>query len=184
MQQALAQRLRIAHKGTLRLTLRLQRKQRKGHVRIFVIDHRPDHAGRQVGHLVADLLARLIELLLDFRRRRAVEQGQRGERQARPRVRFRTVVPAQLLHALFELLGDLILHFLRGGARPRGDDRHHLDRKRRVFRAAQLEEGNEPRQRDQADEEQSHGALAHRERRQVEAALAHRRTPAMAVLAP
>ena len=48
VQQSLAQDLRIANEAPMRLTLRLQRIERKGHVGIFVVHHRTDHAGRQV----------------------------------------------------------------------------------------------------------------------------------------
>src|SRR2546427_12171276 len=64
----------------------------------------------------------LVELLLHLAWGRGVEQGQRGEGQPRPDEGFGAVIPAQLLQALFQLLCHLVLHFLRGGARPGRDD--------------------------------------------------------------
>ncbi|MNQ75406.1 hypothetical protein D3C85_902020 [compost metagenome] len=183
MQQPLAQPLRVAYQQALRLALGLEREQGKGDIRVFVVDHRPDHPSRKLHRLVADLLARLIKLLRHLRRRGGVEQGQSREGQAGARVGLAAVVPAQFLQALFDLFGDLVLHLLGGGAGPGGNDGHHLDRERRVFRPPQLEERHEPGQRDQADQEQGDGALAHGERRQIETTFAHGRTPSTAATA-
>ncbi|MNL21651.1 hypothetical protein D3C87_1429530 [compost metagenome] len=183
MQQPLAQRLGVAHQHALRFSLGLEREQGEGDVRVLVIDHRPDHASRQIARLIAELLARLIELFLHQCRGRAVEQRQGRECQAGPRVGLCAVVVAQLLQALLELLGDLVLHLLRRGAGPGRDDGHHLDGKGGIFRAAQLEECDQPRQRDQADQEQRDGSLAYGQCRQVEAAFAHGWAPPTAGVA-
>ncbi len=124
----------------------------------------------------------MVELLLHFRRRCAVKQCQRREGQARSCVGLGTVVPAQFLQPLFDLLGDLILHFLCRGTGPGSDDGHYFDRERGVFRSPQFEEGNDPGQRDQEDQKQGDGALAHGERRQVETTFAHGRTPTVAAV--
>ncbi len=183
VQQPLTQRLRVAHQQALRFALGLEGEQGKGDVRIFVIDHRPDHARRKIVCLIADFLAGLVKLPLHFRRWRAVEQGQGGEGQARSCVGLGTVVPAQFLQPLFDLLSDLVLHFLGRGAGPSGDDGHHFDREGGIFCPPQFEEGNEPGQRDQADQKQGDGALAHGERRQVETTFAHGCTPTVAAVA-
>ncbi|MNT09071.1 hypothetical protein D3C72_1438380 [compost metagenome] len=180
VQQPLAQGFRLAHQQALRLALGLQRIQGKGDVGVFVIDHGTDHAGRQIGRLVAGLLARLVKLGLHLLGRRAVEQGQCGEGQAGRGVGLGPFIPAQLLQALFDLLGHLVLHFARAGAGPGGDDGHHLDRERRVFRAPQLEERQQAGQRNEADQEQGDGTFAHGQRGQVEAGRAHGRAPAPA----
>ena len=128
VQQPLAQDLRIADEASMRLTLRLQRVERKGHVGIFVVHDRTDDATRQVEGLVAELLPRLIELLGDIGGRRAVTQDHHGERQARPREGLGAVVPAELLHPLLQPFGDQLFHLLRRGPRPGRDDGHLLDR--------------------------------------------------------
>jgi len=58
----------------------------------------------------------------------------------------------------------LILHLLRRGARPCGDDRHLLDRERRVFCASELEERKNASAGNQQDQKQRDGSLAHGER--------------------
>ena len=64
VQKTLTQRFRIANQQPLWLSFRLQRKEREGDVGKFVIEHRSDNACRQVFGLIAELLARLIELFL------------------------------------------------------------------------------------------------------------------------
>ncbi|MCY1405577.1 hypothetical protein D9M71_208210 [compost metagenome] len=178
VQQPLAQHLRVAHQPALRFAPGLEREQGEGDVGILVVDHRADHAGRQRLRLVADLLARLVELLRHFCRWSGVKQAQRREGQARSGVGFAAVVPAQLLQAFFDLLGDLVLHLLRRSARPRRDDRQLLDRKRRVFRTPQLEKRQDPCDTDQEDQEHRDRTLANGERRKIEAPLAHGWLPA------
>src|SRR4029453_10037937 len=97
VKQSLSQGLRFPDELPLRLTLRLQRVQRKGHVGIFVVHHWTDNATRQVKGLVAEFLARLIELIGDLGGWRAVAQDHRGERQARARKGLGSVVPAEVL---------------------------------------------------------------------------------------
>ena len=125
---SLAERFGLPDEQARRHPRRLQRIERKGDVGIFVVDKGAEHARRQVAGLVAQFLARLVELLGDVGRRRAVLQGHRHEGEARPRQGLDAVVPAQLLHPLLERFGDEILHLLRGGARPRRGDGQHLDR--------------------------------------------------------
>ncbi|MNV25402.1 hypothetical protein D3C71_1164980 [compost metagenome] len=177
MQQLLAQHFRVADQLSLGFTLGLEGEERKGHVCIFVVDHRADNASRQFPRLVADLLASLVELLLHLRRRCAVQQRHHGESQAGAGEGFCAVVPAQFLHALFQGFCNLILHLLGRGARPRRNDRHLLDGERRVFSAPEFGKRENACCRDQEDQEQGDGALAHCERRQVETAFAHGRAP-------
>ena len=143
MQQTLAQDFRIADQAALRFALRLQGIQRKGHVGIFVVDHRTDDAVRQVGGFVAEFLARLIELFGDLGGRCAVAQNHRGKSQARSRKSFGPVVPAELLHPLLQLFRDQLFHLLRRRPRPSRDDGHLLDRECGVFRATQCQEGHD-----------------------------------------
>src|SRR5262249_48184648 len=144
--------------------------ERKSDVGILVVDKRAKHARRQVAGFVAQFLARLVELLGDVGRRCAVLEGQGHEGEPRPRHRLDAVVPAQLLHPLLERLGDEILHLLRSGARPRRRDGQHLDRERGILGAAEPEERIGAGNGNDDDEEQSDGALAHRQRGEVETA--------------
>ena len=170
VQQSLAQDLRIANQVSMRLALRLQCIERKGHVGIFVVHDRTDHATRQVVGLVAEFLPRLIELLGDLGRRSAVAQDHRGEGQARPREGLGPVVPAELLHPLLQLFGDQLFHLLCRGPRPSRDDGHLLDRERGVFRAAQRQEGHDAGDGNRHEQEQRDGALAYGEGGEIEAA--------------
>src|ERR1043165_9710684 len=154
----------------MRLAVRLQRIERKGHVGIFVVHHRTDDAKRQVARLVAELLPRLIELLWHIGRRRAVKQEHGGERQARSRKGFRPVIPAQFLHALLQPFSDELFHLLRCRSRPSRDDGHLLDREGRVLRTAQLQEGDDAGDKDRDEQEQGDGALAYSQRGDVESA--------------
>src|SRR5437764_12760585 len=154
----------------MRLALGLQRIERKGHVRIFVVHDRTDHATRQVVGLVAELLACLVELLADVGRRSAVAQDHHREGQARPREGLGPVVPAELLHPLLQLLGDLLFHLLRRGPGPSRHDRHLLDGERGIFRPAEPQEGHDPGDGDRHDQEQGDGALAYGEGGEIEVA--------------
>ena len=175
MQQALAQRLGVAHQFALRLAPGLEGIQRKGHVGVFVVHHRPEHTCGKIAGLIAQLLARLVELSLHLLRRGRVQQRERGERQTRAHKGFRALVPTQLLQALFQFLGDLVLHLAGRGTGPGRDDGHHLDGEGRIFRAAELQERNHACKRDQNDHEERDGALTHGQCREVEAALTHAR---------
>ncbi|MCY1220011.1 hypothetical protein D9M72_320100 [compost metagenome] len=168
VQKALPQRFGVADQHPLWLAFRLQRKQGEGHVRILVVYDRADHAGRQATRLVPEFLARLIELFLDLRRRCAIEQGHCGERQARSRVGFRAVIPAQFLHALLQPFHHLVLHLLRRRSRPGRDDGHGFHREGGIFRPAQLEEGDNACQRHQDDQEQRDRPFTDSECRKIE----------------
>ncbi|MNN28462.1 hypothetical protein D3C81_1420340 [compost metagenome] len=168
VQQPLTQLLCISRKSAERFPLRFECEQSEGDIRVFVVDHRTDHACGQVRRFVIHLLARLVELLLHLRRGRAVLQCQRGEGQPWPRVGFAAVIPAKLLQALFQLLGDLVLHFRRRGARPGRHDGHDFDGERGILCAAKLEERDDAGNGYQKDQKDRDSALAHRKRRQIE----------------
>src|SRR5581483_1800499 len=166
----LAQPLRLANEESLGLTLRFQGIECKGHIGVFVVCHRADDPMRQLAGLVAEFLARLIELLGDLGGRGAVLQVDRSEGQARTREGLRPVIPAQLLHPLFQRFGDQLLHFLGRGPRPGGDHGHLLDRERGVFCPAQSQESHDAGDEDRHDQEQSDRALAYGEGGEVEGA--------------
>ncbi len=183
MQQLLAQPLCVAHQHALRLALGLEGVQRERDVRVFVVDDGADDAVGQFLRFVRQLLAGLVELFLHFCRRCLVEQGHHREGQAGTREGLRAVVPPQFLHALFQRFRDLVLHLLRRRPGPGRDNRHLLDRERRVFSAPQLQERQNAGGGNQEDQEQRDGSLAYGECRQVESALAHGRTPCTAAAA-
>jgi hypothetical protein len=154
VQQALAQGFGIADEAPMRLALRLQRIEGKGHVSVFVVHHRPDGARRQLTRLIAEFLARLIELLRDIGGGRAVAQEDRGEREARPRKRLGPVIPAQFLHPLLQPFGDQLFHLFRRRSRPGRYDGHLLDREGGVFRPAQRQKGHDSGDGDRHEQEQ------------------------------
>src|SRR5688572_21659944 len=157
----------------MRLTLRLQRVEREGHVGIFVVHQWTDHATRQVSSLVAEFLTRLIELLRDVGGRRTVAQDHHRERQTRTRERFSPVIPAELLHPLLQRFGDEFFHLSCRGSRPDGDDGHLLDRERGIFRPTQAKERHHAGDGDGQQQEQCDSALANRERGEIEAVHGH-----------
>ncbi|MNS72340.1 hypothetical protein D3C72_1057480 [compost metagenome] len=181
LEQALPQFLGLAHQLALRFAVRLQGVEREGHVAILVVHHRGQHARGQLGGFVAQLLARLVELFGHGRRRRAVFQGHRHEGEPWPREGLGAVVPLQFLHPLFQRFGHQVLHLLRRGAGPGGHHRQRLDRETGVFRPPQLQEGEDAGRRHRDDEKQRDGALAHRDRRNIEPA--HCAAPAVAASA-
>jgi len=65
------------------------------------------------------------------------------------------IVPAQLLNALFERLGDEVLHLLRRGSRPSRGHGEDLDGEGRIFGAPQIEEGEGAGEGDRDNQEQS-----------------------------
>ncbi len=170
VKQSLSQHLRFADEVPLRLTLRLQRVQRKGHVGIFVVHHWTDHATRQLSGLVAEFLPRLIELVGDRGGRGTVAQDHRSERQARARERLGAVIPAEFLHPLLQLFGDQLFHLLCRSAGPSRDDSHLLDRESRVFRATQRQEGHDAGDGNRDEQEQRDGALAYGNGGEIEGA--------------
>src|SRR6266542_440931 len=162
--------LRLLSEAEMRLALRLQRIERKGHVGIFVVHHRTDDAERQVMRLVAEFLPRLIKLLRDIGGRRAVTQEHRDERQPRPRKGLGPVIPAQFLHPLLQPLGGQLFHLLRRRPRPGRDDGHLLNREGWVFRPAQHQKGHDAGDEDRHEQEQGDRALAYGEGGEIEAA--------------
>src|SRR5208282_1756933 len=117
---------------------------------------------------VANLFARLIEFLLHRVWRCVVLQHDRHECQAGPRKGIDMIVPAQLLNALFERLGNEVLHLLRRRARPGGCYGKDLDSERGILGAAQIEKGEGAGEGDRDNQEQSDRALTNGQRREVE----------------
>ena len=170
VQQALAERFGLACKQARRQAMRFERIKGKGDVGIFVVDERPLDSGREPSGLVAKLLSRLVELLGHCRGRSLVAERQGHQRHSGTREGLDPIVPAQLLHALFERLRDQVLHLLRGCARPHRGDRQILDREGRILGPAEPRERIDPGKDDRNDQEQGDCPLPNRERGQIEAA--------------
>ena len=150
-------------------------------VAVLVVEERADHALRQRAPDVADLLAHLVPEVGHLGRRGVVPQRDVDHRLAGLGVAVDVVEVGQLLQLGLDLLGDLLLHLARGGARPCRRHHHLLDGEGRVLAAAEIEEG-EDAGRDQRDHEE-HGerAVLQRQRRQV-GARGHGRLPGSGVL--
>lgn len=164
MQKILADHLGLAHKLAHRHALGLQRIKPEADIGVLVVDKGTEHAPGQVAGLVSKLLSSLIEFLLDGRGRRAVLQGDGQKGITGPRRRLDTIVPGEFLEALFERLGDQILHFARCRARPHRCHGQGLDGEGRVLGAPELDEGIGAGGGQQNDEEQGDGPLANGER--------------------
>ena len=104
----------------------------------FVIEERADHAIRQSGADVADLLARLVPQRGDFIGMHGVARDEDHLRFARARVRADELVVAGGHQRLLDALGDLARDFIGGGARPHCAYHHHLEGELRVFGLAQV----------------------------------------------
>ncbi len=92
--------------------------ERRIDVAVFVVEVRPDDAGRQFAADVADLLADLVPEVLDLGGRRLVGENHPDEGDAGLRIALDAVEIGQLLQLLLDLVGDLRLHLGRGRARP------------------------------------------------------------------
>ncbi|HET6472383.1 MAG TPA: hypothetical protein VFG38_11105 [Pseudomonadales bacterium] len=168
VQQVLTDRLGLPHQFAHRHTLRLEGIQGKAHVRVFVVDERAEHAGRQVPRFVRELLARLVELVLHDRRRRTVLQRDRHVRVTRSSRRLHPVVPVQLLKALLQRLCDEVLHLARCRTGPSRRHRQILEGESRILRAPEHDERVSAGSQQQKDEEQRDGTLANGDCRKIE----------------
>ena len=104
----------------------------------FIVEVRSLHALRQLIAYVADFLAHLIPDIRHACRRRGIPGDEKYERLPRLRIAAHDVDMRRLLQLLFDLVGDLLLDFARGGARPVRAHYHHLERKRRILGLAEL----------------------------------------------
>ena len=118
VQEVLADHLRLPDQIAHRHAPGLEGIKCEAYVRIFIVDEGAEHAGRQVASFIAELLAGLVELLLNDRWRRAVLQCNRHIRISWPRGRLDAVVPSQLLKPLLQRFGNEVLHLTRRRARP------------------------------------------------------------------
>jgi hypothetical protein len=74
----------------------------------------------------------------------------------------------QVLQLLFDLVGDLRLHFRSCGAGPGDVDDHRLDGEGRILGAPEVEVGEEPGRTEQQDHEQHEWLMRDRPFRKIE----------------
>ena len=141
----------------------------------FVIDRRPDQSGRQIVLDVGELLAKLVEELRHVAGRRVVLERDLHRREAGFAVGRDLVDEGQLLHLLFDRIGDLRLHFRGCRARPHGGDDHELDGERRIFAAPQAAVGEQAGGAEHHDQEKNQSGMRNGPRRDIETA--HRALP-------
>jgi hypothetical protein len=111
------------------------------HIAELVVEERSDHAARQGAAHVVDLLAHRVPDLLHLLRGRRILHLEDDQRFARLGVAADLVGVGHLLQRLLELVGHLVGHLLRRGARPEHAHHHRTEGERRVFVLPQLEVG-------------------------------------------
>ena len=84
-----------------------------------------------MGRLSVELLAHLIPGVIRPPSPRGILELHLDDGDARSRVGLDVIEQLQLLQALFELVGDLVLHLLGGRAGPGRANDHRLDGERR-----------------------------------------------------
>ncbi|MNF80267.1 hypothetical protein D3C84_625040 [compost metagenome] len=169
-QQALAHVLGHLHQLAVGQLLGFQGVEGEVHVRVFVVEEGPDHALGQALGFVGNLLAGLVEQLLDVTRPGGVEELDLHRDEAGLGDGFHPVVEIQLLQALLQAVCHLFLHLPRGSAGPGSGDGHGLDREGGVFGAAQLAEGDGAGDQGGDDQEERDRPVADREGGEVETA--------------
>ncbi len=142
-------------------------------VAVFIVEVGAEHALRQGGLDVADLLAHLIPELGHLGRRDVVAERDVDHRLAGLGVALHVVEVGQLLQLGLELVGDLQLHLARGGAGPCSRHDHLLDGEGRVLAAAEIEVGEHAGRRQHDHEEERERAVLERQLGQVGTAGAH-----------
>ena len=98
-----------------------------------IIVKRSEHARGQIALYILAIISDFEPRLLDVVDVGVVAQLDEDHRHARARVAFNVIERGRVLKGLLELVGDLQLHLLSGGAGPRGGDNHLADRKFGVF---------------------------------------------------
>jgi hypothetical protein len=168
-QEALANVFRARLERCETEAIRCQHVDRGIDVAIFVVEVRPDNAGRQVTLDVADSLADLVPELLHHGRRCPVDQEDLDEGDAGLRIGFHPVEIGQFLQLLLDHVGDLRLHLGRSRAGPRDVHDHGLDGEGRIFGAPEVEVGIGPCPAEDQDHEQHERAVRDRPFGQIEA---------------
>ena len=161
-QQALAHDLRIILELGERNVGARQHVDGGVDVAVLVVEEGSLHALRQRRAAVGELLAHLVPGVIDFLRPRRILELHLNDSDARPGVGLDVVEKLELLKALLELVGDLILHLLGGGAWPCRADHHRLNRERGILGAAEAQVTHEPRHREHDDEEQNESGMCDR----------------------
>src|SRR5205085_8053963 len=153
VKEALPQSLRFAGEFSRRHAMSLEGVHREDDIRVLVVDKRALYTGGKSGSLITEFLARLIELLSNRGGWGLVTQRDHHHCDARAREGLHTIVPTQLLHSLFQRLGDEVLHLLGCRPGPHGGGRQSLDQERRILGATEVQEGVRAGQNDRDDQE-------------------------------
>jgi hypothetical protein len=135
----------------------------------LVVEERALDAGRQRVAHVADLLAHLVPRLGHAGRGGRILDCEKHQRFAGLRIAAQPVDVGDFLQLALELVGDLLLHFARGGAGPVGLDDHHLERERRILGLPEPLVRHEPDRREHDDQVQHERSVLECPFRQVEA---------------
>jgi hypothetical protein len=141
----------------------------------FIVEERTLDARRQGRRDIADFLAYLIPGFGHLAHRGRVLHRKENQRFAGTRVAAHEIDVRRFLQLAADVIGQLLLHLPRGGARPERADHHHTEREGRVFRL------REPRVREDAegggkrDQEHDQRLMTQRPRGQVEASFVVRR---------
>jgi hypothetical protein len=107
----------------------------------LVVEERADHALGQRLADVADLLARLVEGILDRLPAHLPLQVDEDVCEAGPRIGAQELEARRLLQLAFDLVDDLLLHLLDAGARPHHLHDHGTEREVRIFLLPDAQEG-------------------------------------------
>ena len=123
-------------------------------VPVLVVDARSEDAVRKVGLDVRHLPPDEVEQPGHLAGWRAVAEFHLRQDQSRLREGLDRVEPGQLLQLLLDPVGNLELHLLCGGARPRGSDDRGLDRERGILVATEIDVSHRTGAAQHQDQEQ------------------------------
>ena len=134
----------------------------------FIIEEGADHAFRQRLADVADLLARLIERILDRLTAHGALEVDKDVGKAGSGVGAQEIEARRLLQLALDLVDHLVLHFLRGGARPNSLHHHDAEGEVWVFLLANAQKRKTTCREQQHEQERGEAAMADGPPRQVE----------------
>ena len=138
-------------------------------VTVFVVEIGADDAGGQIAPDVAHLFAHLVPKVLHLGGRSFIREKDLDEGNARLRIALHAVEIRQVLQLLFDLVGDLRLHFRSRGTWPGDVHDHRLDGEGGVLGTAEVEVGVGPGRAEQQDHEQDERLMRDRPFRKIEA---------------
>ena len=167
LQQPVADAFGAAHQGGV--VGPREREDGAVHIGELVVGEGALHALGQVGLQVIQPLAHLVEQGGHLGRRRVVAEADHGGDEAGAAVGVEMVEIRRVLQLALDALGQELLGFCGGGARPHGGDHHQLQREGGVFAAAQAAIGKQAGDEQQRDQEARQAAMRHRPGGEIEA---------------